>query len=175
MRRTTAETPATTPIPVPRSDREFAALIFPPLAMPKRGPQCPLGDHGVLNLIGWVLSTGRPGKCWPIPPDAHGQPAIHDPTVDKVFAPWADDGSRWHACGARVAPRADAKKLDLRVRQGDGTNPVAQKGGRGWGPRVTNTSRARTSSRERTTRARGELPFLWHPSRRRLWSCGRRG
>ena len=147
MRRTTAEKPATTPIPVQLSDREFAACIFPHLSMPKRGPKCPLGYHGVFNLILWVLSTGMPWKCWPIPPDAHGKPAIHDTTVYTVFAKGADDGSLWQACGARVAPRADEKKLARRVRHGAGTHTVAKQGGMGVGTRVTHTSRASKSSR----------------------------
>jgi hypothetical protein len=144
---TTAEKPATTPIPGPLSDSEFAACIFPPRSLPKRGPKGPWGYQGVLKLIWWVLSTGMPWQCWPMPHDAQGKPAIPDTTIDQGLATWADDGSRWQAFTARVAPLADEKPLDLRVLHGDGTNPVAPTGGRGWGPRVTNTRRARQSSR----------------------------
>jgi transposase len=153
MMSTTAEKPATTPIPVPLSEPEFNACIFPHLSMPKRGPKCKLGYHGVFTLLLWVLSTGMPWKCLPIPQDAHGKPAIHDTTVDKVFAKWADDGSLWQAFTASVAHLVDAKKLDLRVLHGDGTHTVAKQGGMGLGPRGTNTRRARKSSRSRTTLA----------------------
>ena len=43
MMSTTAEKPATTPIPVQLSDSEFTAFILPHLSMPKRGPKCKLG------------------------------------------------------------------------------------------------------------------------------------
>ena len=175
MMRTTAEKPATTPIPVQLSDREFAACICPHLSMPKRGPKCTLGDHGVFTLILWVLYTGRPWQCLPLPQDAQGKPAIPDTTVYNVFAKWADDGSLGQAFVASVAHRADEKTLDLRVLHGDGTHTVAQKGGMGLGTRGTNPRRASKSSRSRTTMAMCELPFRWHPSRRRIWSCCRRG
>jgi hypothetical protein len=37
---TTAQKPATTPIPVQLSETEFTAFIFPHLSMPRRGPKC---------------------------------------------------------------------------------------------------------------------------------------
>src|SRR5713226_6349414 len=110
----TAAKPATTPIPVQLSEPEFTAFILPHLAMPKRGPKCKRGSHRVFNLILWVLYTGRQWKCVPVPKDPNGKPAMHSTPVDKVFATWADDGSLWPAFFARVAPLADAKKLDLR-------------------------------------------------------------
>jgi hypothetical protein len=51
---TTAQQPATTPIPVQLSENEFTAFILPHLSMPKRGPQGKLGYHCVFNLIGIV-------------------------------------------------------------------------------------------------------------------------
>ena len=149
----TAAKPATTPIPVQLSEPEFTACILPHLSMPKRGPQCKLGYYRVFNLILWVLYTGMQWKCLPVPTDAHGKPAIHYTTVYKVFAKWADDGSLWQAFVASVAHLAKEKHLDLRVLHGDGTNTVAKKGGMGLGTRVTNTRRARKSSRSRTTMA----------------------
>jgi hypothetical protein len=56
---TATQKPATPPIPVQLSATEFAAFLFPPLAMSKRGPKCKLGYHRVFNLILWVLYTGR--------------------------------------------------------------------------------------------------------------------
>src|SRR5215475_12558918 len=90
---TPAPKPATTPIPVQLSEPEFEAFILPHLSMPKRGPKCKLGYHRVFNLILWLLYTGMQWKCLPVPKDANGTPAIHDTTVYKVFAKWADDGS----------------------------------------------------------------------------------
>ena len=147
----TAAQPATTPIPVQLSAPEFEAFILPHLSMPKRGPKCKLGYHRVFNLILWVLYTGMQWKCLPVPHDAHGKPAIHDTTVSRVFAKWADNGSLWHAFLASVQHLAVAKHLDTSVLHGDGTNTVAKKGGMGSGIRGTNTRRARRSSRSRTT------------------------
>jgi hypothetical protein len=60
---TLAQKPATTPIPVQLSATEFHQFILPHLSMPKRGPKCKLGYHGVFNLILWVLYTGMQWKC----------------------------------------------------------------------------------------------------------------
>ena len=64
---TTAQKPATTPIPVQLSAPEFEAFILPHLSMPKRGPKCKLGYYRVFNLILWVLYTGMQWKCLPVP------------------------------------------------------------------------------------------------------------
>ena len=146
MMSTTVQKPATTPIPVQLSAPEFEAFIFPHLSMPKRGPKCKLGYYRVFNLILWVLYTGMQWKSLPIPQDAHGKPAIHSTTIDKVFAKWADDGSLWQAFVASVRHLAAAKQLDLTVLHGDGTNTVAKKGAMGLATRATNTRKARRSS-----------------------------
>ncbi len=85
-------------------------------------------------------------KCLPSPHDSHGQPAIHDTTVDKVFATWADDRSLWQAFVASVRHLAAEKQLDLSVLHGDGTNTMAKKGVRGLATRGTNTKQGRRSS-----------------------------
>src|SRR5262245_63623217 len=90
---TTAAMPATTPIPGQLSETERATFILPHLSMPKRGPKGTLGDHRVCNLILGVLDTGMPWQCLPVPPDAQGQPAFPDTTIDHVSAGWADEGS----------------------------------------------------------------------------------
>ena len=125
--------PVTTPIPVQLSATEFTAFILPHLSIPKRGPKCKLGYHHVFNLILWLLYTGMPWKCLPVPTDTHGKPAIHYTTVYKVFAKWSDDGSLEHAFIASVQHLADHNHLDLRILHGDGTNTVAKKGGDGIG------------------------------------------
>jgi len=150
---TTAQKPATTPIPVQLSEQEFDAFILPHLSMPKRGPKCKLGYHRVFNLILWVLYTGMQWKCLPVPKDPHGKPAIHYTTVYKVFARWVDDGSLWQAFIASVRHLAAAQHLDTRVLHGDGTNTVAQKGAMGLATQATSTRRARKSSPSRTTTA----------------------
>ena len=101
--------------------------------MPKRGPRCKLGYHCVFNLILWVLYTGMPWKCLPVPKDAQGRAAIHYTTVYKVFARWSDDGSLEDAFIASVGHLSDHNQLDLSVLHGDGTNTVAKKGGDGLG------------------------------------------
>ena len=142
---TTAQQPATTPIPVQLSEPECTAFILPHLSMPKRGPKCKLGYYRVFNLILWVLYTGMQWKCLPVPTDSTGKPAIHDTTVYKVIAKWADDGSLWQAFIASVRHLATEKQLDLSVLHGDGTNTVAKKGGMALATRGTNTRRARRS------------------------------
>ena len=146
MRSTTAQKPATTPIPVQLSATEFTAFIFPHLSMPKRGPQCKLGYHRLFNLILWVLYTGMQWKCLPVPHDAHGKPAIHYTTVYRAFAKWANDGALEQAFVASVGHLADAKKLDLSILHGDGTNTVAKKGAMALGTQATSTRRERKSS-----------------------------
>jgi len=148
---TTAPKPVTTPIPVQLSEPEFEAFILPHLSMPKRGPKCKLGYYRVFNLIVWVLYTGMQWKCLPVPHDAQGKPAIHDTTVYKVFAKWADDGSLWQAFVASVRHLAAERQLDLSVLHGDGTNTVAKKGGMALGSRGINTRRVTKSSRSSTT------------------------
>jgi transposase len=146
MMSTTAEKPATTPIPVQLSDSEFTAFILPHLSMPKRGPKCKLGYHRVFNLILWVLYTGMQWKSLPVPTDPIGKPAIHDTTVYKVFAKWADDGSLWQAFVASVAHLSAEKHLDLSILHGDGTNTVAKKGGMALATPATNTRKGKRSS-----------------------------
>ena len=146
MMSTTAQKPATTPIPVQLSEPEFEAFILPHLSMPKRGPKCKLGYHRVFNLILRVLYTGMQWKCLPISNDAQGKPAIHYTTVYKVFAKWADDGSLWQAFIASVRHLAVEKQLDLRVLHGDGTNTVAKKGAMASATRATSTRKGRRSS-----------------------------
>jgi transposase len=148
---TTAQPPVTTPIPVQLSAPEFDAFILPHLSMPKRGPKCKLGYYRVFNLILRVLYTGMQWKCVPIPHDTNGKPAIHDTTIYKVFAKWADDGSLWQAFVASVRHLAAEKQLDISVLHGDGTNTVAKKGGMALGSRGINTRRVTKSSRSSTT------------------------
>jgi hypothetical protein len=148
---TRAPKPVTTPIPVQLSEHEFTAFILPHLSMPKRGPKCKLGYHRVFNLILLVLYTGMQWKCLPIPHDTNGTPAIHDTTIYKVFARWADDGSLWQAFIASVRHLATEQHLDTSVLHGDGTNTVAKKGAMALAIPATSTRRARQSSPSSTT------------------------
>jgi transposase len=158
----TAKNPEITPIPVQLSESEFTEFIFPHLSMPKRGPQCKLGYHRLFNLILWVLYTGMPWKCLPVPKDAHGKPAIHYTNVYRAFAKWTDDGSLQQAFIASVAHLSAEKKLDLRVLHGDGTNTVAKKGAMGLATRATSTRRGRRSSPSQTTMAMSSRLYQWH-------------
>jgi transposase len=160
---TTAKNPDITPIPVQLSESEFTAFIFPHLSMPKRGPQCKLGYHRLFNLILWVLYTGMPWKCLPVPRDAHGKPAIHYTNVYRAFAKWTADGSLQQAFIASVGHLSAEKKLDLRVLHGDGTNTVAKKGAMGLATRATSTRRGRRSSPSQTTMAMSSRLYQWHP------------
>jgi hypothetical protein len=166
---TTAQKPATTPIPVQLSAPEFEAFLLSHLSMPKRGPKCKLGYYRVFNLILRVLYTGMQWKGLLVPQDAQGKPAMHSTTVYKVFAKWADDGSLWQASVASVRHLAAEKHLDISVLHGDGTNTVAKKGAMALASRGTNISRARRSLRSSTIMALCELPSL-----RPTWCCCRR-
>jgi transposase len=164
----TAAQPTPTPIPVQLSNTECTALIFPQRSMPKRGPKCQLDSDRVFKLILWVLDTGMPWQCVPVPQALHGNPARHSTTVYKVFATWAEDGSRWQAFIASVTPLSAEKPLDLSILHGDGTNTVAKTGGMGWGIRGANTRRAKKSSRSPPTMAMSELPSPWLPCMQQL-------
>jgi transposase len=144
--RARAKNAATTPIPVQLSATDFHKFIFPHLSMPKRGPKCKLGYHGLFNLILWVLYTGMPWKCVPVPKDPHGKPAIHYTRVYRAFAKWATDGSLQQAFMASVAHLPAEKHLDLGVLHGDGTNTVAKKGEMGLATRAISTKKGRRSS-----------------------------
>ena len=143
---TTVTKPVTTPIPVQLSEPEFEAFILPHLSMPKRGPKCKLGYYRVFNLILWVLYTGMPWKCLPVPQDLHGKPEIHYTTVYKVFAKWANDGSLWQAFIASVTHLSTEKHLDISILHGDGTNTVAKKGAMALATQATSTRKERRSS-----------------------------
>jgi transposase len=168
---TTAPKPATTPIPVQLSESEFEVFLLPHLSMPKQGPKCKLDYYRVFHLIVWVLYTGMQWKCLPVPTDPTGKPAIHDTTVYKVFAKWADDGSLWQAFVASVRHLAEAKQLDLRILHGDGTNTVAKKGAMVLATRAINTRKATKLSPSRTTTGMCWPPCPWLPCMRRTWFC----
>ncbi len=162
MMSTAYKNPETTPIPVQLSEPEFTACFLPHLSMPKRGPKCKIGYHRLFNLILWVLYTGMPWKCLPIPQDARGKPAIHYTNIYRAFAKWADDGSLQQAFTASVGHLSDEKRLDLRVLHGDGTNTIAKKGVMGLATRATSTRRGRRLSPSPTTLAMSSLPYQWH-------------
>ncbi len=146
MRRTTAKSPDSTPIPVQLSAPEFTQFIFPHLSMPKRGPTCKLGSHRVFHFILWVLYTGMPWQGLPIPKDAHGKPALHYTNVYRGFAKWTDDGSLQRAFIASVGHLAAEKTRDRSILHGDGTNTVAKKGAMGLATRATSSKQARRSA-----------------------------
>jgi len=74
---TTAQQPATTPMPVQLSKPEFEACIFPHLSMPKRSPQCKPSYYCVFHLILRVLYTGMQWQCLPAPTGPHQKPALY--------------------------------------------------------------------------------------------------
>src|SRR5262245_21358980 len=174
MMSTTVPKPATTPIPVQLSEPEFEAFLLPHLSMPKRGPKCKLGYYRVFNLILWVLYTGMQWKCVPVPTDAQGTPAIHDTTVYKVFAKWADAGSLGQAFVASIRHLATETHLDLSVLHGDGTNTVAKKGAMAAAIPATSTKKARKSSPSSTIMATSSRLSLWLLLMRPTWSCYRK-
>lgn len=142
-----APKPVSTAIPVQVSAQEFAQFILPHLSLPKRGPQCKIGYHQPFNYILKVLYTGMQWKELPIAPGPEGKAALHYTGVFKLFARWAKDGSLERAFLASVAQLKAARKLDLALLHGDGSNTVAKKGGRALATVATNTRKARKCSR----------------------------
>ena len=136
-----------TAIPVQFSAPEFATFILPHLSRPKRGPQCKIGYHKPFNYLLRVLYTGMQWKELPIDKDPEGKAELHYPGVFQLFARWAEDGSLERAFLASVNHLAAAKKRDLSLLHGDGSNTVAKKGGRALATVATNTRRGRKCSR----------------------------
>jgi transposase len=132
MMRTTAKHPDITPIPVQLSAREFNEFIFPHLSMPKRGPPCKLGYHRLLNLILWVLYTGMPWKCLPLPKDVHGKPAIHSTTVYRAVAKGSDDDSLQQAFMAAWLISQRRSHSTSVCSMATGPTPSPKKGGWHW-------------------------------------------
>ena len=136
-----------TAIPVQFSAPEFATFILPHLSRPQRGPQCKIGYHKPFNYLLRVLYTGMQWKELPIDKDPEGKAELHYTGVFKLFARWAEDGSLERAFLASVKHLDEAKKLDLSLLHGDGSNTVAKKGGRALATVATNTRRGRKCSR----------------------------
>ena len=126
----TTAPPDSTTIPVQVSAQEFAEFILPHLSLPKRGPQCKIGYHKPFNYILKVLYTGMQWKELPIKAGPEGKAELHSSGIFKLFARWAEDGSLERAFIASVKHLDEAKKLDLSLLHGDGSNTVAKKGAR---------------------------------------------
>jgi len=139
----TAAKPSSTPIPVQLSTQEFAQFILPNLSLPRRGPQCKIGYHKPFNYILTVLYTGLQWKELPIAKGSDGNAELHYTGVFKLFARWAEDGSLERAFMASVKQLDEAKKLDLSLLHGDGSNTVAKKGATQSATTATNTRRGK--------------------------------
>ena len=135
--------PRSTAIPVQFSALEFTEFILPHLSRPKRGPQCKIGYHKPFNYLLKVLYTGMQWKELPIDKAPEGKAELHYTGVFQLFARWAEDGSLERAFLASVKHLDEAKKRDLSLLHGDGSNTVAKKGGRALATVATNTRRGR--------------------------------
>ena len=139
----TTAPPDSTTIPVQVSAQEFAEFILPHLSLPKRGPQCKIGYHKPFNYILKVLYTGMQWKELPIKAGPEGKAELHSTGIFKLFARWAEDGSLERAFIASVKHLDEAKKLDLSLLHGDGSNTVAKKGARPLATAATSTRRGK--------------------------------
>ena len=139
----TAAPPDSTAIPVQLSAPEFAEFILPQLSLPRRGPRCKIGYHKPFNYLLKVLYTGMQWKELPIDTGPEGKAELHYTGVFKLFARWAEDGSLERAFIAAVKHLDAAKKLDLSLLHGDGSNTVAKKGARPLATAATNPRRGR--------------------------------
>ena len=138
-----AAKPDSPAIPVQVSAQEFAAFILPHLSLPKRGPQCKIGYHKPFHYLLKVLYTGMQWQELPIDKSPQGKAELHYTGVFKLFARWAKDGSLERAFLASVKHLDEAKKLDLSLLHGDGSNTVAKKGARALATVATNPRRGR--------------------------------
>jgi hypothetical protein len=141
-----AAKPDSPALPVQLSAPEFAAFLWPPLSVPKRGPQCKLGSHQPFNSLLQVLYTGRQGQELPSDPGPEGKAELPSTGVFKLVARWAEAGSLARTFLAAVPYLDEAQQLALSVRHGDGSNPGAKNGGRVWAPGATNPRRASKGS-----------------------------
>jgi transposase len=139
--------PDSTAIPVQLNAQEFAEFILPHLSLPKRGPQCKVGYHKPFNYILKVLYTGMQWKELPMEKGPEGKAELHYTGVFKLFARWAEEGSLERAFLASVTRLDEARKLDLSLLHGDGSNTVAKKGAMPLATVAINTRRARKCSR----------------------------
>ena len=139
----TAAPPDSTAIPVQLSAPEFAEFILPQLSLPRRGPRCKIGYHNPFNYLLKVLYTGMQWKELPIDTGPEGKAELHYTGVFKLFARWAEEGSLERAFIAAVKHLDAAKKLDLSLLHGDGSNTVAKKGARTLATAATNPRRGR--------------------------------
>ena len=105
-----------------------------------------MGSHKPFNDLLKVLYPGLQWQELPINPGPEGKAELHYTGVFKLFARWAEEGSLERAFLASVKHLDEAKKLDLSVRHGDGSNTVAKKGGRVLATVATNTRRGRKCS-----------------------------
>jgi transposase len=149
----TAAKPDSTAIPVQFSAQEFAEFSLPQLSLPKRGPQGKLGYHKPFNYILKVLYTGMQWKELPLEQGPEGKAELHYTGVFKLFARWAEEGALERAFLASVPQLNEAKKLDLSLLHGDGSNTVAKKGALRLATVAINTRRASKGSRLATIAA----------------------
>jgi hypothetical protein len=174
LRSPAANTPDTTPTPVPLSEPACTAWSGPHLSRPRRGPRRHSGEHRRLPLRLWGRETGRPWPCWPRPPGPTGPADLHSTPGYRAVATGAAEGSRPQAFRARGAQRADEPPRAGRRPPGDGPHRVAQPGARGWATQAPNPRRARKASPARPTRALSGRPARGRPSGRRPGPGGRR-
>jgi hypothetical protein len=125
---------------------EVAAFLWPPLSVPKRGPQGKLGSHQPFHSLLQVLYTGLQGQELPRDPGPEGKAELPSTGVFKRLARWAEAGALARAFLAAVPYLDAAQQLALSVRHGDGSNPGAKNGGRGWAPGATTPRRASKGS-----------------------------
>src|SRR5262245_29593854 len=133
-------------MPGPWSAHECPAWLVPPRARPTRGPQCTRGSDRVLPRMLGGRDPGRPWQGRPGPQEPEGTLALHDPTLDPVWATGAAAGSLWRAGSARGRPLAAAPPLERRVRQGDGPPTGATQGAMVSALAAPSLSQARTAS-----------------------------
>src|SRR5215510_11528847 len=125
----TTAPPDSTTIPVQVSAQEFADFILTHLSLTKRGPRCKIGYHKPFNYILKVLYTGMQWKELPNNKEAEGNAELRYTGIFKLVDRWAEDGSLERAFSASVKQLDEAKKLELSLLHGDGSNTVAKKGG----------------------------------------------
>lgn len=130
-------------LPKKVTENDFQEFFLPHLSLPKRGFISKIPLWKIFNYILYHLHTGCQWYRVPIAVNPEtGKPEINYTRVFGWFRRWCKDGSFECLLVASVARLQEARKLDLSVINGDGTNNVAKKGGRRSGIRGTSIRKA---------------------------------
>lgn len=110
-------------LPVKVNRRDFNRYVDPYLSRGRRGPPTKISRHKIFNYILYVLHTGM--QWDELKPQRR---EIHWSNVYRWHNKWSKDGSYRNLFETGIKRLWLARKLDLSILHGDGSNTVAKKG-----------------------------------------------